>query len=204
MHMRARRDGEDVIEFLERPLFGLGNPEKDHDEGGDVEESVKTECALRFQRGEHLRECDGEGGGPEEAGGDGPGHADFAVGKREDFGRVGEWHRTLAGRVKCGEEEDEEGDHAEVGSALLGDPEAEAGGEEGPCHLGEGEEEERAAAVRVDRPHRGPGEDEVDEAETPGGEKSFQVAGAGILEDRRGVEGDNVDAAHLLSDHYGP
>lgn len=58
-----------------------------------------------------------------------------------------------------------------MGVVFLWDDEAEAGGEERPCHLREGEEEQRAAAVGVDCPDGGPGEDEVDEPEAEGGEQ---------------------------------
>ena len=47
----------------------------------------------------------------------------------------------------------------------------------------------------------GPGEDEVHGAETKGSDQSHFGAGAGLDEDGAGVEGDDVDAAHLLGDH---
>ena len=88
-----------------------------------------------------------------------------------------------------------------VGS--LGDDEAEPGGKECPGHLREGEEEQGAAAVGVDCPDGGPGEDEIDEAEAEGGEQSLQAASSGVDKDRRGVEGDDVDTTHLLRQHDG-
>ena len=88
-----------------------------------------------------------------------------------------------------------------MGARLLGDDEAETGGQEGPGHVGEGEEEQSAAAPGVDRPDGGPGEDEVDETEAEGGEEGVQVGGSSLGEDGGGVEGDDVDTAHLLSEH---
>ena len=47
VHMRARGDGEDVVEFLERALFRFGQPEEDHEEGQGVEARVESECTYR-------------------------------------------------------------------------------------------------------------------------------------------------------------
>ena len=47
VHMRARGDGEDVVEFLERALFRFGQPEEDHEEGERVEGGVEPECTYR-------------------------------------------------------------------------------------------------------------------------------------------------------------
>ena len=171
LHMGPRGHGEDVIQLLERALLGLRHPEEDHDERGQVQAGVEGERADGVEGAQEAREGDAEHGGPEEARGDGPGHADFAVGEREDLCAVGEGHGTLAWGVEGCEEEDEECDEAEMGVVFLRDDEAEAGGEESPCHLWEGEEEECAAAVGVDCPDGGPGEDEVDEAEAEGGEE---------------------------------
>jgi len=106
----AGGDGEDVVEFLEGALLGLGDEEEDEHEGGEVEAGVEGEGADGVEGAQDAGEGDGEDGGPEEAGGHGPGHADFAVGEREDFGRVGEGDGALAGGVEGREEEDEEGD----------------------------------------------------------------------------------------------
>ena len=202
-HMGPSRHRKHVIELLEGALLGLGDPEEDHDEGGEVQAGVEAEGADGVEGAEEAREGDAEDGGPEEAGGDGPGHADLAVREREDFGAVGEGHGAFAGGVEGREEEDEEGDEPEVGVGFLRDDEAEPRREEGPGHLREGEEQERASAVGVDGPDGGPGEDEVDEAEAEGGEQGLEAAGAGVDEDGRGVEGDDVDAAHLLRQHDG-
>ncbi len=76
---------------------------------------------------------------------------------------------------------------------MLRNPEAEAGGEQGPAHVRESEEEEVAAAEGIDRPDGGPSEGEVDEAETPGREKGLGGAGTSVFEDCTAVEGNNVD-----------
>lgn len=35
--MAARRDAEDVVEFLQSPLLRFGQEEEDHEEGDDVQ-----------------------------------------------------------------------------------------------------------------------------------------------------------------------
>ena len=101
-----------------------------------------------------------------------------------------------------------------MGCILDGDVEAEACGEQGPAHVGEGEEQECAAAervwdgvsgllrnlrtlvvviIRTYSPDRRPGEQEVDDTESPGGEQSPSRGGAGLLKDGGRVEGDDVD-----------
>ena len=126
------------------------------------------------------------------------------MGEREDLGGVGEGDGPFARGVEGSEEEDEEGDHADVGFAAFGDKEAEAGGQQGPSHLREGKEEQRTASPGIDGPDGGPREDEIDGTKAPGGKKRFEIGGAGFDEDGGGVEGYDVDAAHLLGDHDGP
>lgn len=79
-HMLPRWDGEHVIQLLEGPLLGLRHEEEDQHEGRDVQPGVEGEGADRVEGAEDAREGDGEHGGPEKAGGHGPGHADFAMG----------------------------------------------------------------------------------------------------------------------------
>ena len=88
-------------------------------------------------------------------------------------------------------------------AGFLRDDEAQSRCEERPGHVGEGEEQEGASAPGVDCPDCGPGEDEIYEPEAEGGEQGLQVAGAGLVEDRGAVEGDDVYAAHLLGEHDG-
>ena len=111
-HVRPGGDGKDIIEFLERTLLGLGNPKENHNQSTHVKACVEAESAGGAKDLQDAREGDGKDSGPEQAGGDGPGHADFAVGKGEDFGGIGEWDGAFAGRVECCEQEDEEGDQA--------------------------------------------------------------------------------------------
>lgn len=124
----------------------------------------------------------------------GPGHADFSVRKGEDFSAVGEGHGTLAGRVEGGEDEDEERHERDVRSARLVDQETAAGDEQTPGHVGEGEEQQAAAAKFVDGPYGGPGEGEVREPEAPGEEEGVGLVEAGLGEDGGAVEGDDVDS----------
>lgn len=85
-----------------------------------------------------------------------------------------------------------------MSTASRGDPEAEAGGEQGPEHLGEGKEEESAPAKRVYGPHGGPREGEINKSEAEGCEQGGEVAGARLGEDSRRVEGHDVDCAGKL------
>lgn len=39
-HVLGGGDGEDVIEFFQRALFGFGDPEEDHDHGEHVETTM--------------------------------------------------------------------------------------------------------------------------------------------------------------------
>ena len=112
LHMRPRGHSEHIIQLLEGALLGLGHPEEDHDERGHVQGGVEAERADGVEGAEEAREGDAQHGGPEEARGHGPGHADFAVGEREDLCGVGEGHGALAGGVEGCEEEDEEGNEA--------------------------------------------------------------------------------------------
>ena len=167
-HVFPGRHGEDVVQLLQGALFGLGDPEEDHDQRGQVEAGVEAEGADGVEGTQQARERDGEHGGPEEAGGHGPSHADFAVGEREDLGAVREGHGTLAGGVEGREEEDEERDQAQVRGEVFGDDEAEPGCEERPRHLWEREKEQCPSAEGVNGPDGRPGEDEVHQAESEG------------------------------------
>ena len=122
--------------------------------------------------------------------------------QREYLGRVRERHGPLAGGVEHGEQINKQRNQrgARGGQRHEG---AQARGEQGPDHLGEGEQQEGAAAEGVDGPEGGEGEEPVDEAEAEGGEQGLEIVGAVLLEDGGGVEGDDVDAAHLLGDHDG-
>ena len=49
-----------------------------------------------------------------------PRHANFSVAQREDFGRVGEGHRTFSRTIECSKYKDESGDYCDAG-LLVGD-----------------------------------------------------------------------------------
>lgn len=147
------------------------------------------------------RESDGEDCSPEEASSHSPSHANLTMGQGKDFRRVGEGYGTFTWRVESGEEEDEEGDHTEMRARIFRNEEAQSCSEKGPGHLREGEEEESAATPGIDCPDGGPGEDEIYETETEGGEKSFQVTCTGFAEDGGRVESDDVNTTHLLGQH---
>jgi hypothetical protein len=40
----ARRDGKDLVDFLERELLGLADEAEDHAPGDEVETGVETDC----------------------------------------------------------------------------------------------------------------------------------------------------------------
>ena len=82
-------------------------------------------------------------------------------------------HRTFSLRVKGGEQKDEERDETELGLAL-GNEETKTGSEQGPGHLGEGEEQQRSSSEGVDGEQGGESKDEAKKvkrgslARTPG------------------------------------
>ena len=122
--VHAGRHRKDVVQFLKRALFSLRYEQEDENQCRNVETCVEGESAHRVEGAKDTRERDGEDGGPEEASRHGPGHANFTMRKWEDFSGVGEWDGPFTGRIEGGEEEDEEGDQAEMGSLLLGNDEA--------------------------------------------------------------------------------
>lgn len=116
LHMRLRRNPKHIIQLLQRALFRLRQPKENHAESNDVHRSVKAESARHAEGAQLARESDGDDGGPEIVGGDGPGHADLAVGQREDFRGVGEGDGAFARRVEGVVDVDEEGYEAEMGA----------------------------------------------------------------------------------------
>lgn len=120
-------------------------------------------------------------------------HKHTTVRQRENLGRVGKRNRSLARRVEGGEKEDEEGNGAQVSTAIAGDVEAESSSKQGPGHLREGEEQQSPTAPGVDRQHGGESEEEVDQAESPRGEQGRRVGSSSRHKDGAGVKGNNVD-----------
>jgi hypothetical protein len=112
---------------------------------------------------DHGGPGDAQDGGTEETSRDGPAHADFAVGEREDLGAVGVGNRPLAGAVERSEDVDEHSHGGEMGRCAQGSETAQTRGEQTPRHVRESEEQQRAAAEGVNGPDGGPGKDEVDE-----------------------------------------
>lgn len=203
LHEGTSWGGEDVVELLEGALLGLWHPEEQHDEGENVETGVEAEEADWSQDRQHTWEGDGENGGPEETGRYSPGHTNFSVGQREDLGGVGEWNGSFSWTVESAEDVDEKGHQSEMGSAAAGDKQTQAGCQQTPGHLWEGEQQESAATVGVNCPDGGPGESKVDKTETEGRKQSVGGIRAGLLENRGRVKGDNVDTTHLLGKHDG-
>ena len=196
-------DCEHIVQLFKGPLFRLGNKEEDEHQGGDVETGVETKGSHSGESNEDSREGDGEDSSPEKTGCHGPGHTNLTMREGEDFGRVGEGHGTLAGRVKGGEEKDEEGDQAEMGVVFFRDQEAKTGCQERPGHIGKGEQKQGTTSPGVNGPDGGPSEDEVDQSEPERRQQSLQIASTRLTENGGGVEGDDVDTAHLLGQHDG-
>jgi len=203
LHEDASGDTEDVVELLESALLGLWHEQEQHAEGDDVETSVEAEKAGGAKDCQHTWEGDGEDSGPEQTGRDGPRHTDLSVGQREDLGGVGERNGSFTWAVEGAEDVDEKGYQSEMGSAALRDEQTQAGGQQSPGHLWEGEQQKCATAVGVDCPDGGPRKCKVNNTETEGRKESTSGTRAGLLENRARVKGDNVDTTHLLGKHDG-
>lgn len=124
-----------IVELLKSPLLSLWNPEEDHDESEDVESSIQAESAKNAESLQDGGKRDRQDTGPEQAGRDGPCHADLTMRQRKDFGGVGKRHRALTGRVEGAENVDEQGDEAEMNVACARNQGTQTGGKEGPGHL---------------------------------------------------------------------
>lgn len=63
--MTTGGDAKDVIELFKRPLLRLRHEEKYHEEGNDVQTSVKAEDTGRSEGNEETGERHGQDRGPE-------------------------------------------------------------------------------------------------------------------------------------------
>lgn len=79
-----------IVELLEGELLGLREEKEDHDTRQHVQARVETKRASRRHGLHHRGPGETEDAGPEEAGGNGPAHADLTVGDGEHFCGVGE------------------------------------------------------------------------------------------------------------------
>lgn len=179
---------KDVVQLLQRALFGLREEEEDHDKGEEVKPRIEAKCALRLESPKHIRERERQDGCPKVVGRDGPSHSDFTVRERKYLCRVGERDWALTGRIERVEEVDEEGYQPEMCFAALRYPETEAGCKKGPAHLWEGEYQQAASSEGIDRPDSWPSEEEVDKPKTKCRQKRFNVAGTGLGKDGGGIE----------------
>lgn len=155
---------------------------------------------------EEEGESNRQNGGPEQTGSDGKRHADLTVRQREHLSGVCERNRTFTGGVEGAEEVHEQADetdsHVLVGLGV-GDQSAQTSSKQGPEHLGECEEKETSAAKGVDSPEGGEAEEPVDHTETEGSDRGNEGGHARLTENGSGIEGDDVDSAHLLGKHDG-
>lgn len=86
---------EDVVQFFQTLLLGLGHKEKDERKCHQVQPGVESKRTSGCHFVKHRWEGEGENSTPEIVGCDSPGHANFTVGQRENFGRVHERNGAL-------------------------------------------------------------------------------------------------------------
>lgn len=82
-----------------------------------------------------------------------------------------------------------------MGLAALWNQVAETCSKQGPGHLREGEQQKSSATKGVNGPDSWPCEQEVHQTETHRCKERLGVVSASLLEDRTGIEGDDVDCA---------
>lgn len=90
-----RRNRENIVQFIEGLHPRLRQEQENQDASHDVEDGVERERPPGSQRGQYAWKRQRENRGPEVCRGNGEAHADFSVGKREHFGRVGVWNRSI-------------------------------------------------------------------------------------------------------------
>lgn len=134
--VEVRRHGEHLVQLLEGLPLRLGHEHQDQPPPDDVAAGVERERALRGEGVEERRPGDGEQEVEEPGRRGGQGHAVRSDVQGVGFGGVGERDGTLAGGVDDAEDVDAQRDAGDAGPVVrgLGDPEAEAGEEEGEGH----------------------------------------------------------------------
>lgn len=182
-HVGTSRNSKDVVQLLKRTLLGLRQPEEDHSASQSIHTSVETKGTSSTKSAKLAGEGERNDSGPEIVGGNGPGHTNLTMRKREDFGRVGEGDRTLTRRVESVEQVDEESNQSQVSSRRGRDQETKTRCQQRPAHVGEGEEQKCTTSIGIDRPYSWPGENEVDDTEAPGGEESASDSSSSLGED---------------------
>ena len=191
--MSSGRDTKYVVQLFECALLGLVQEEEDHPEGNEVHGCVETECTLDSEGFKLSREGNGDHGGPEVIGCYCPGHTYFTMRQREDFCGVSEGDWTFTRRVEGVVDVDEESHHTEMGATALRDPVAHPRQEKTPTHVRERKQEQGSTAECINGPNGREGEDEIDKTKAERREESDYIVCARLDEDRRRVEGDDVD-----------
>lgn len=156
----------------------------------DLQSTLAGEFLLEREPGDCKEPVEAPGGGGSK------GHSDVADVKRICLCRVGEGNWTLTGRVEDRKHVDTECNtsNSRGGSSLSGiNPETEPGKEEANGHTRESGKQEVSATKGIDGVDGGQGEEEVDNSEAKGGQKSVQMTEAGVDEDRGGVVCDYVN-----------
>jgi hypothetical protein len=80
-----------------------------------------------------------------------------------------------------------------VGIIFFGDVETHACREESPEHMWEGENKKASPAKSVNCPNGRPGKDKIHQSKAEGGKDCADIASACLREDRRRIEGDDID-----------
>jgi hypothetical protein len=88
-----------------------------------------------------------------------------------------------------------------MSTAAMWDEETETSRKQCPSHLRKGKKHEGPPSERIDRPDRRSSEDEIDQSKPPRCKEGVGDGSSGQREDGRAVKCDDVDAAHLLSNH---
>ena len=118
-----------------------------HNQGNSRIEAEGTSGA---KGGQQPWEGQRKDGSPEQVGRDSKGHTNLSMREGEDLSGVGEWHGTFTWRVEGGEQEDKESNETDVSGARCRNVETESGGQEGPGHLGESEQEKGSPSIGID------------------------------------------------------
>ena len=88
-----------------------------------------------------------------------------------------------------------------MGCQVSADQSTKTSGKERPRHVWERKEQKGPATEGINCPDCWESKYEIDKSETEGCEQSLVIAKPRIDKDRRRVEGNDVDTAHLLGNH---
>lgn len=104
---RPSRHGEEMVHFFQTTLFGLWHEEIYQHEHEDIESGEEAKSTRRGEGEEDARKCEAEDRSPEIDPGNGPAHANVAMGDGPYFGRVSKGDRSRTGTIANVEEVNE-------------------------------------------------------------------------------------------------